>query len=91
MTVRQNGDFCRQLGERVDIDIGGFRRVMTDSFITGAGQTIVVVVAILNFFNSLGTDGEFGHHDSDTSILSQTDLCLNQCFTEFMLHLLEKI
>ena len=44
----------------------------TKSFITGAGQTIVVVVAILNFFNSLGMDGEFGHHDSDTSILSQT-------------------
>ena len=30
VTVRQNGDFCRQLGERVDIEIGGFRRVMTD-------------------------------------------------------------
>ena len=30
LTVRQNGDFCRQLGERVDVDIGGFRQVMTD-------------------------------------------------------------
>lgn len=44
----------------------------TRSFIFGAGQTIVVVVCLLNFFNSLGTDGEFGHHDSEKSILSQT-------------------
>jgi ferrous iron transport protein B len=43
----------------------------TRSFITGAGQTIVIVVCCLNFFNSLGADGEFGHQDSDTSILSQ--------------------
>jgi ferrous iron transport protein B len=44
----------------------------TKSFILGAGKTIVVVVCILNFFNSLGTDGEFGHHDEAGSILSQT-------------------
>ena len=43
----------------------------THSFVTGAGKTIVIVVCILNFFNSLGTDGSFGHHDKDTSILSQ--------------------
>jgi len=43
----------------------------TQSFISGAGKTIVVVVCVLNFFNSLGTDGSFGHHDKDTSILSQ--------------------
>ena len=42
------------------------------SFITGAGQTIVIVVCLLNFFNSLGSDGEFGHQDSATSILSQS-------------------
>lgn len=42
------------------------------SFVMGAGQTIVIVVCLLNFFNSLGTDGEFGHQDSDTSILSQS-------------------
>jgi len=42
----------------------------TRSFITGAGKTIVIVVCCLNFFNSLGTDGEFGHQDSDSSILS---------------------
>lgn len=44
----------------------------TRSFILGAGKTIVIVVCILNFFNSLGTDGEFGHHDSEKSILSSS-------------------
>ncbi len=44
----------------------------TRSFVFGAGKTIVVVVCILNFFNSLGTDGEFGHHDSQDSILSKS-------------------
>lgn len=42
----------------------------TKSFILGAGQTIVIVVCVLNFFNSLGVDGEFGHQDSEKSILS---------------------
>ncbi len=42
----------------------------TKSFVLGAGQTIVLVVCVLNFFNSLGTDGEFGHQDTDSSILS---------------------
>jgi ferrous iron transport protein B len=44
----------------------------TRSFITGAGKTIVIVVCILNFLNSLGTDGKFGHHDSQDSVLSKT-------------------
>ncbi|WNC69007.1 ferrous iron transport protein B [Thalassotalea nanhaiensis] len=44
----------------------------TRSFILGAGKTIVIVVCILNFFNSLGTDGEFGHQDTEESLLSQT-------------------
>ncbi|XQW84741.1 ferrous iron transport protein B [Thalassotalea piscium] len=44
----------------------------TKSFIFGAGKTIVLVVCFLNFFNSLGTDGEFGHHEQKNSILSVT-------------------
>ncbi|WP_076419419.1 ferrous iron transport protein B [Colwellia sp. UCD-KL20] len=44
----------------------------TRSFVLGAGKTIVVVVCILNFFNSLGTDGEFGHHDTQDSLLSRS-------------------
>ena len=43
----------------------------TKSFILGVGKTIVIVVCVLNFFNSLGVDGEFGHNDTDSSILSQ--------------------
>ncbi|MEI6893445.1 MAG: ferrous iron transport protein B [Colwellia sp.] len=43
----------------------------TRSFVTGAGKTIVIVVCILNFVNSIGTDGEFGQQDSEKSILSQ--------------------
>lgn len=40
-------------------------------FVLGAGKTIVVVVTILSFFNSLGTDGTFGNEDSDKSVLSR--------------------
>ncbi len=40
-------------------------------FVLGAGKTIVVVVTILSFFNSLGTDGSFGNEDSEHSVLSQ--------------------
>jgi ferrous iron transport protein B len=44
----------------------------TRSFIVGAGKTIVLVVCVLNFFNSIGTDGEFGHHDTQDSLLSKS-------------------
>ena len=44
----------------------------TYSFVTGAGKTIVIVVCLLNFLNSIGTDGSFGHQDSEESILSQS-------------------
>jgi len=44
----------------------------TSSFVTGAGKTIVIVVTLLNFLNSIGTDGSFGHQDSEKSILSQS-------------------
>ncbi len=40
-------------------------------FVLGAGKTIVVVVAILSFFNSVGTDGTFGNEDSENSVLSK--------------------
>lgn len=40
-------------------------------FVLGAGKTIVMVVTILSFFNSLGTDGTFGNEDSNTSVLSR--------------------
>lgn len=40
-------------------------------FIFGAGQTIVLVVTLLNVINSVGLDGSFGHQDSEKSLLSQ--------------------
>lgn len=40
-------------------------------FIFGAGKTIVLVVTLLNVINSIGTDGSFGHQDSEQSLLSQ--------------------
>jgi ferrous iron transport protein B len=43
----------------------------TSSFVTGAGKTIVIVVCLLNFFNSIGIDGKFGSQDSENSVLSQ--------------------
>lgn len=41
------------------------------SFIERAGKTIVVVVAVLSFLNSWGTDGTFGNEDSSNSVLSE--------------------
>ncbi|PKI13874.1 ferrous iron transport protein B [Colwellia sp. 12G3] len=43
----------------------------TSSFVTGAGKTIVIVVCLLNFLNSISTDGQFGNQDSENSVLSQ--------------------
>ncbi|WP_392561872.1 Fe(2+) transporter permease subunit FeoB [Orbus sturtevantii] len=40
------------------------------SFIFRAGKAIVIMVTILSLLNSLGTDGSFGHQDSDNSVLS---------------------
>lgn len=40
------------------------------SFVFRAGKTIVVVVIALSFLNSIGTDGNFGHEDTEESVLS---------------------
>ncbi len=40
-------------------------------FVFGAGQTIVLVVTLLNVINSVGLDGSFGHQDSEQSLLSK--------------------
>ncbi|USH03377.1 Fe(2+) transporter permease subunit FeoB [Grimontia kaedaensis] len=40
-------------------------------FVLGAGKTIVVVVTVLSFVNSIGTDGSFGNEDSDNSVLAK--------------------
>lgn len=41
------------------------------SFIVRAGKVILVIVTILAFLNSWGTDGSFGNEDSDKSVLSE--------------------
>lgn len=53
---------------------GVFQRTWTrvKDFALRAGQVIVVIVCILSFFNSLGTDGSFGNQDSDRSVLAST-------------------
>ncbi len=44
----------------------------TKGFVTGAGKTIVIVVCLLNFFNSIDLEGNFGNQDSENSVLSQS-------------------
>ncbi len=39
-------------------------------FLLRAGKAIVLVVIVLNFVNSLGTDGSFGNNDTEKSVLS---------------------
>ncbi len=51
-----------------DVCIHAWNRLKT--FIFGAGKVIVIVVVIMSFLNSLGTDGTFGNQDSDKSTLS---------------------
>lgn len=41
------------------------------SFILRAGQVIILVVTVLSFLSSIGTDGSFGNNDSESSILSE--------------------
>jgi ferrous iron transport protein B len=40
-------------------------------FMLRAGKVIVILVAVISFLNSLGTDGSFGNEDTDNSVLSQ--------------------
>ncbi|GAA4879274.1 ferrous iron transport protein B [Ferrimonas pelagia] len=42
----------------------------TRQFVLGAGKVIVVVVTLLSFVNTLGTDGSIGNEDTDHSVLS---------------------
>lgn len=41
------------------------------TFMFRAGRVIVMIVACIAFFNSLGTDGSFGNEDTDKAVLSQ--------------------
>jgi ferrous iron transport protein B len=50
-------------------------------FVLGAGKIIVIVVALINIANSLGTDGSFGNHDSENSVLSATAKVVTPVFS----------
>ncbi|MFW5776228.1 MAG: ferrous iron transport protein B [Spirochaetota bacterium] len=63
-----------------------FRYVMSQAwqrlraFVVRAGVTITVIVTVLAFFNSLGTDGSFGHEDQPDSVLSATGRAITPIF-----------
>ena len=46
-----------------------------------AGKVIILVVLVLAFFNSLGTDGSFGNEDSEESVLSVVGKAITPVFT----------
>ncbi|NAW58764.1 MULTISPECIES: Fe(2+) transporter permease subunit FeoB [unclassified Vibrio] len=71
------GDSDSLLMEMPDYELPTMQNVMIKTwqklkrFVLGAGKTIVVVVTILSFLNSVGTDGTFGNQDSENSMLSK--------------------
>ncbi len=50
------------------------------SFVIKAGKTIVLMVTVLGVLNSVGTDGSFGHDNSDRSVLSAIGRSLTPVF-----------
>ena len=49
-------------------------------FIQGAGKIIIIVVALINIANSLGTDFSFGNDNSEKSVLSATAKVITPIF-----------
>jgi len=50
------------------------------SFLIKAGKVILLIVAVLGFLNSMGTDGSFGNNDSQNSVLSATSRVMTPVF-----------
>ncbi len=50
------------------------------SFILRAGKVLIIVVVILSFLNSIGTDGSFGNEDSENSVLSAASKAITPVF-----------
>lgn len=50
------------------------------NFVIDAGKIIVIMVAIINVMNNIGTDGSFGHQDSEGSVLSQVSQSITPLF-----------
>ncbi|MDH5484255.1 MAG: Fe(2+) transporter permease subunit FeoB [Gammaproteobacteria bacterium] len=49
-------------------------------FLTDAGKLIILMVVIINFLNSWGTDGSFGNEDSEHSVLSAISRTITPAF-----------
>ncbi len=52
----------------------------TQAFVKKAGRAIVLVVMILGFLNAVGTDGSFGKHNSQGSLLSAVGRTVTPAF-----------
>ncbi|KEI71823.1 Fe(2+) transporter permease subunit FeoB [Endozoicomonas elysicola] len=50
------------------------------SFILRAGKAIVMVVVVLNTLNAIGTDGSFGHQNTQDSMLSKIGQTITPAF-----------
>ncbi|MBY5991046.1 ferrous iron transport protein B [Ferrimonas balearica] len=72
--------------ELPDYELPTLRQVMsrtwqrTRQFVLGAGKVIVVVVTLLSFLNTMGTDGTIGHEDTDQSLLAVASQKLTPAF-----------
>jgi ferrous iron transport protein B len=50
-------------------------------FLSDAGKIIIMMVIVINFLNSWGTDGSFGNEDSTESVLSAVSRSITPVFT----------
>jgi len=56
------------------------------TFLFNAGKVIVPMVLVLNFLNSLGTDGSFGKENTQSSVLSEIGRSLVPVFKPMGIH-----
>jgi ferrous iron transport protein B len=72
-----SGDLGTSIMEMPVYHIPTLRNVLTTTwhrlkgFIARAGKTIIIVVTVISFLNSWGTDGSFGNENSENSVLSE--------------------
>ncbi len=50
------------------------------TFIIRAGKVVLVAVIILSFLGAIGTDGTFGHQDSESSVLTAVSKAISPVF-----------
>lgn len=52
-------------------------------FIVKAGKFLIIIIAVLGFLNSLGTNGTFGNEDTEESVLAVAGKAITPIFTPF--------